>query len=300
MTNDSQNNLLSYPTPAIGLWRITDWKYSTTEQVKWTEAVLDMGARVIDLADIYGNYGAEKCFGTALAAAPALRNLFFLITKCDMKLTSDKKPEHRIKHYDTSKAHLVAAAEQSLRNLNTDRIDLLLIHRPDPLMNADEIADAFTTLKNAGKVQHFGVSNFTTSQYDLLASRLPFPLVTNQVEFSVLHTQPISDGTIDQCQRLRISPMAWSPLGGGRLFKSQDEQAIRVRTALEAVGKELGGLSVDQVAMAWIAQHPSRVVPITGSGKLENIRLAIEACKVKLSRQQWFTVLAASQGHEVP
>ncbi len=208
---------------------------------------------------------------------------------------SDKKPEHRIKHYDTSKAHIISSAEQSLRNLNTDRIDLLLIHRPDPLMNADEVADAFITLKETGKVLRFGVSNFTTSQFELLASRLSFPLITNQVEFSVLHTQPIYDGVFDQCQRLRISPMAWSPLGGGRLFKSQDEQATRVRAALETVGEELGGLTIDQVAMTWIATHPSRVVPITGSGKIENIRLAFEACKVKLSRQQWFTILAASQ-----
>src|SRR5690348_7934346 len=124
MTNDSTDNLLNYPVPAIGLWRITDWKYSTAEQVKWTEQVLDMGAKVFDLADIYGNYEAEKCFGNALAAAPSLRNRIFLVTKCDMKLVSDKKPEHHIKHYDTSKAHLIASAEQSLRNLNTDHIDL--------------------------------------------------------------------------------------------------------------------------------------------------------------------------------
>jgi len=300
MNNYQIDNLLNYPAPAIGLWRITDWKYSTAEQVKWTEQVLDMGARVIDLADIYGNYEAEACFGNALAAAPALRDRIFLITKCGMKLVSNKKPEHLIKHYDTSKAHIIAAAEQSLRHLHTDRIDLLLIHRPDPLMNADEVAAAFIALKSAGKVLHFGVSNFIPAQYELLASRLPFPLVTNQIEFSVLHTQPIFDGTLDQCQRLRVSPMAWSPLGGGRLFKSQDEQAIRVRAMLETVGKELGGLTVDQVAMAWVAAHPSRAVPITGSGKIENIQLAFDACKVKLSRQQWFSILAASQGHELP
>lgn len=296
MTNDIT---LNYPAPAIGLWRITDWKYSTSDQVKWTEQVLDLGARVIDLADIYGNYESEKVFGKALAAAPSLRDRIFLVTKCGMKLMSDKKPEHRVKHYDTSAAHIIAAVEQSLLNLKTDRIDLLLIHRPSPLMDADEIAAAFVKLKNAGRVLNFGVSNFTTSQFELIASRLPFPLITNQIEFSVLHTSPIYDGVFDQCQRLRASPMAWSPLGGGRLFKSQDEHSLRVRSTLEKIGKELN-LTIDQVAMSWIATHPSKVVPITGSGKLENIRLAFDACKIKLDHQQWFQILAAAQGHDVP
>ncbi|HEX2584420.1 MAG TPA: aldo/keto reductase [Steroidobacteraceae bacterium] len=299
MTSNQTDNFLHHPTPAIGLWRITDWKYSVEEQVRWTEQVLDLGARVFDLADIYGNYEAERCFGLALKASPVLRKRFFLITKCGLKLASDKFPQHRVKHYDTSKQHIIASAEQSLKYLHTDHIDLLLIHRPDPLMDADEVVEAFTQLKQSGKVLNFGVSNFTPLQFELLESRLPFPLMTNQVEFSVLHTQSLSDGTFDQCQRLNISPMAWSPLGGGRLFNSQEEQPVRVRAALQTIGTELG-LTIDQVAMAWIATHPARVVPITGSGKIENIRLALEASKVKLSRQQWFAILAASQGHEVP
>jgi len=299
VTTVESNSLLHHPAPAIGLWRITDWKYSAQEQARWTEQVLEWGAKVIDLADIYGNYEAERTFGLALKASPTLRNRIFLVTKCGMKLVSGKFPEHHIKHYDTSKAHIIASAEQSLRHLQTDHIDLLLIHRPDPLMDADEVAQSFIELQQSGKVLHFGVSNFTASQFELLASRLPFPLITNQVEFSVLHTQPLFDGTFDQCQQMKVSPMAWSPLSGGRLFKSQDEQPSRVRAALQAIGKELD-MTIDQVAMAWIATHPARAVPITGSGKLENIRLAMDACKIKLSRQQWFTILAASQGHDVP
>jgi len=254
---------------------------------------------VFDLADIYGNYEAERCFGLALKASPTLRDRLLLITKCGLKLVSDKFPQHRIKYYDTTKQHIIASAEQSLKHLHTDRIDLLLIHRPDPLMDADEVAEAFTQLKQSGKVLNFGVSNFSPAQFDLIGSRLSFPLMTNQVEFSVLHTQPLFDGTLDQCQTLNISPMAWSPLAGGRLFKSHEEQPSRVRSMLQTIGAELG-LTIDQVAMAWIAMHPARVVPITGSGKIENIRLAMEASKVKLSRQQWFAILAASQGHEVP
>ncbi|HVY22168.1 MAG TPA: aldo/keto reductase [Steroidobacteraceae bacterium] len=300
MINPALNNLLDYPAPAIGLWRITDWKYSTSELVTWTEQVLDMGTRVFDLADIYGNYEADACFGKALAASPALREKIILVTKCGMHLVSSNNPGISIKHYDSSRKQIMASCEKSLRNLNTDRIDLLLIHRPDLLMDADEVAQAFVDLKQSGKVLHFGVSNFTTSQFELLASRLPFPLITNQVEFSVLHTQPMFDGVFDQCQRLRITPMAWSPLGGGRLFKATDEQAVRVRAALEETSKQLGDLTIDQVAMAWIATHPSRVVTITGSGKLDNIRRAIAACRLKLDRQQWYSILRASQGHEVP
>ncbi len=293
-------NLFHYPTPAVGLWRITDWKYSATEQVRWTEQVLEMGAKVFDLADIYGNYAAEACFGKALAIEPSLRKRIFLITKCGMKLVSNQRLDHTVKHYDTSRTHITASVEQSLRNLHTDHIDLLLIHRPDPLMDADEVAEAFVALKQAGKVFHFGVSNFSTSQFDLLSSRLPFSLLTNQIEYSVLCSTPIYDGTLDQCQRLRISPMAWSPLGGGRLFNSHDELSLRVRGALEKVGKELGGLTIDQVAFAWLATHPAKVVPVTGTSKTENIRLAIDACKIKLSRQQWFSILATTHGQDVP
>jgi predicted oxidoreductase len=194
----------------------------------------------------------------------------------------------------------VAAVEDSLRALHTDYIDLLLIHRPDPLMDADETAAALTGLRANGKVLSFGVSNFTPGQFDLLASRLDFPLVTNQVEISILHMQPLHDGTVDQCQRLRVAPMAWSPLGGGRLFASGDEQATRVRQSLAQVGEELGGATVDQVALAWLLTHPARIVPILGTGKLDRIQQAIQAESLRLSREQWFTIWTASAGREVP
>lgn len=293
-------NLLHYPTPAIGLWRLTDWNMDAQQLLRWIEQVLEFGAQVFDLADIYGDYEVEARFGQALALRPTVRDQLLLISKCNIKLISAKRQEHRVKYYDTSRAHIIASVNNSLRQLRTDRLDLLLLHRPDALMDADEVAATLGELKQSGKVLHFGVSNFSTSQLELLASRLPFPLLTNQIEFSVLHPSPLHDGTLDQCQRLRISPMAWSPLGGGRLFSGTSSREQRVRAALETAGAERGGWTVDQVALSWLLTHPARIVPVLGTRSLDNIRSAIRISHEKLSREHWYLILEASLGHEVP
>jgi predicted oxidoreductase len=293
-------NVLQYPKPAIGLWRLTEWQMDAQQLLRWTQEVLELGASVFDLADIYGDYEVEAAFGRALRLQPALRSQLFLISKCGILLLSGKRPAHRLKYYDTSHAHLVASVENSLRELHTDRLDLLLLHRPDALMDADEVAATMTELRAAGKVLHFGVSNFTASQVELLASRLAFPLLTNQFEFSVLRTAPLYDGTLDQCQRLRMSPMAWSPLGGGTLFSGQGEREQRVRAALASVGRERGGWSLDQTALAWLLTHPSRVVPVLGTRNPANIRAALSVAAEPLARDQWYAILQAIEGHEVP
>jgi predicted oxidoreductase len=285
---------------ALGLWRLASWNLGDDELLGLIQASLDLGITTFDHADIYGNYTCESLFGRALALSPALRERMQLVTKCGIKLVSGNRPDTTFHHYDTSRAHIVASAENSLRMLRTDYLDLLLIHRPDPLMGVDEIAEAFTALRQSGKVLYFGVSNFTTWQVDLLASRLGFPLVTNQVEVSVLHMDTLHDGTLDQCQRLGIAPMAWSPLGGGRLFHAEDERVARVRQTLAAVGQELSGATVDQVALAWLLRHPARIVPVLGSGKIEHVRSAAGAETLSLSRAQWFKIWTASMGHEVP
>lgn len=285
---------------ALGLWRLTSWDLDDAGLLDLIHASLDLGITTFDHADIYGGYRCEELFGRALALEPALRQRMQLVTKCGIKLVSDRRPAHQIKHYDTGKAHILASVDNSLRVLGTEYVDLLLIHRPDPLTDADEVAEAFHELRRSGKVLHFGVSNFMPWQFDLLAARLDLPLVTNQVEISVLNMQALHDGTIDQCQRLRISPMAWSPLGGGRLFGGDDEQALRVREALRAVGQELGGASIDQVALAWVLRHPAQIVPILGTGNLEHLRRSAAAADLSLSRQQWFAIWVASAGHEVP
>jgi len=285
---------------ALGLWRVASWGLSDDELLDLVHGSLDLGITTFDHADIYGDYAAEEIFGRALALEPSLRHRLQLVTKCGIVLVSSRRPAHRMKHYDTGREHIVASAENSLRALGTDHLDLLLIHRPDPLLDAGEVAEAFQALQAAGKVLHFGVSNFTPWQFDLLASRLPMPLVTNQVELSLLNMEVLADGTVDQCQRLGISPMAWSPLAGGGLFDGDDARSLRVRRALQAVGRELGGAPADQVALAWILRHPARVVPVVGSGKLERIQSAAAAAGLHLSREQWFTLWAASAGQDVP
>lgn len=283
-----------------GFWRLSDWDMTPRERLSFIQMCLDLGVTTMDHADIYGDYACEGMFGEALALDPSLRDRMELVSKCGIQLVSPARPETGVKHYDTGRDYIVASAERSLRKLATDRLDVLLIHRPDPLMDADEIAEAFTGLRRDGKVLHFGVSNFTPSQFQLLASRLDFPLVTNQVEISPLQLAPLHDGTLDLCQQLRIRPMAWSCLGGGRLMVDHDDQARQVRLVLHEIGEELGGVGMDQVAYAWVLRHPSQPLPIVGTGKLARLQSAVESGEVALTRQQWFRIWEASAGQPVP
>jgi predicted oxidoreductase len=279
-----------------GTWRLNEWKLDTPGLVRWIGQVLELGITSFDHADVYGGYSVEAAFGEALAAAPALRQRLQIVTKCGIKLLSPARPSHAVKHYDTSRAHITASVENSLRALRTDRIDLLLIHRPDALMDADEVAQTFAQLRAAGKVLHFGVSNHTPSQFALLHQRLP--LVTNQIEFSPLNLSALGDGTLDQAQELGAPPMVWSPLAGGRLLKAQDEQAQRVRDVLSTLGNERG-VSIATMAYAWLRRHPSRPIPITGSGRIEALREAVAALEVPLSAEDWYRVWQASMNREV-
>jgi predicted oxidoreductase len=275
------------------IWRETP---SARDLHGYLMACLDEGITTLDNSAVYGGGLAETLLGEALARGPSLRERLQLVTKCDIV----GQTETTVHHYDTGKEHIVFSAKQSLRRLQTDRIDVLLLHRWDPLMDADEVAEAFTELKASGKVLHFGVSNHAPSQFELLASRLSFPLVTNEVEFSVINMEASFNGTLDQCQRLRISPMAWGPMGGGKLFTSDAEQAVRVRGALREVGDMLGEASIDQVALAWILRHPAKIVPILGTGNLSHMKSAVKAGNLELNRDQWFRIWTASQGHDVP
>jgi predicted oxidoreductase len=291
--------MISLSRIVAGMWRLAEWPYDAQGLLDFLRACIENGVTSFDHADIYGDYTCEERFGQALALDPGLRERMQLVTKCDIKLISKQRPTHRVKHYDTSKEHILASVDRSLQALHTDHIDLLLLHRPDPFMDADETAEALGELKSAGKVLAFGVSNFTVSQFNLLASRCAFPLVTNQIEFSVLAMEPLEDGTLDQCQELRIQPMAWSPLGGGRLFHGEGEQERRVRDTLQEIGTLLGA-SIDQVALAWILQHPARIIPVLGTGKIERVKQAVQALEIPLSREQWFALWTASKGHSVP
>ena len=282
-----------------GVMRLGEWAMDTDVLLNFIHECLDMGITTFDHADIYGSYTCEALFGKAMAADPSLRGRLELVTKCGIQLVSPNRPDTYVHHYDTSRDHIVASAERSLRNLRTDALDLLLIHRPDPLMDADEVAEALSSLRQSGKVRHAGVSNFMPWQFHLLQSRLDFSLVTNQIELSVLYLDPLHDGTLDQMQRLRVPPMAWSPVAGGRLFNAGDDRARRVRDILEGIGREVGA-SVEAVALAWLLRHPARVLPVMGTGKIDRLREAVAAENITLDRQQWYAVWEASAGHEVP
>jgi predicted oxidoreductase len=278
---------------ALGLWRIESWKMSAQQRLMFLEQALELGITTIDNADIYGS---EAPFGEALALAPSLRDKLEIVTKCGIVPLAEQNAI-RASHYNTSAAHIIASAENSLRLMGVDTIDLLLIHRPDPLMNADEVAQAFQTLHSAGKVRHFGVSNFTPAQFELLASR--HPLVTNQVELSPMFLTPLHDGTLDQCQRLAIAPMIWSALAGGRLFSEQSTQAERLRTTLNGLAHEYG-VSAGTIAYAWSLQHPSRPIVLTGSHRIAAAQEAIAATQLQLAREHWFAIWTASTGNNVP
>ncbi|MCK7060952.1 aldo/keto reductase family oxidoreductase [Enterobacter asburiae] len=280
----------------MGYWRLMDWNMSPLQLASFIEEHLDLGITTVDHADIYGGYQCEATFGEALKLVPALRDRMEIVTKCGIATTA--KPEHALGHYITDSAHIIKSAEQSLVNLATDRIDLLLIHRPDPLMDADEVAEAFLNLHQSGKVRHFGVSNFTPAQFALLQSRLPFTLATNQVEISPVHQPLLLDGTLDQLQQLRIRPMAWSCLGGGRLFNDDEFQPLR--NELETIARELNAESIEQVVYAWILRLPSKPLPIIGSGKIERVRSALAAEELEMTRQQWFRIRKAALGYDVP
>lgn len=292
---------LSLSRLVLGAWRLlSNLERSDADSVsKLIHGAIDIGITSFDHADIYGNYGVEETFGVGLQRWGGRRDTIQLITKCDIMLISDARPENRIKHYDTSSAHIRASVERSLKNLHTDYIDVLLIHRPDPLMDADDTARGLEDVVKAGKVRAVGVSNFLPHQFDLLASRLPFPLVTNQIELSVKHVSPLTDGSLDHAQRLKYAPMIWSPLGGGSLFTGKGSQEVRLRAVLKDISLELGNADISAIAIAWLLRHPGRLIPVLGSLKIDRLKTMATALDIELNRQQWFAILKASTGEDV-
>jgi predicted oxidoreductase len=279
-----------------GVWRMADWRMDTSARLRWIEQCLELGLTTFDHADIYGDYSVERMFGDALATAPSLRARMQLVSKCGIKLVSHARPSHHVKSYDTSHAHVVASVDESLRALRTDHLDLLLIHRPDLLLDPAALAETFRTLRSAGKVRHFGVSNFTPSQFAMLHAEIP--LVTNQVELHPLQRHVLHDGTLDQAIALRLRPMIWSPLAGGRLLTDQSADAVRVRGTLEDIGRSRG-VPAATVAFAWVLMHPARPHPITGSGRVDALREAVAALDVQLTRDEWYRIWEAGHGAPV-
>lgn len=280
-----------------GAWRMAEWGFGVQQRLAWIERCLELGITSFDHADIYGGYTVEALFGEALAAAPGLRGRMQIVGKCGIKLVSSQRPGHAIKSYDSSRAHVLASVDASLQALRTDRLDLLLVHRPDLLADPDELADTFRGLRTAGKVLQFGVSNHTPAQVAMLHRR--FALATHQIELSPLRMAALADGTLDQCTDLGLRPMIWSPLAGGRLFSGQDEQAARVRAVLQALAAQ-HGVAPATVAHAWILRLPSRPLPITGSSRVQALQEAVAALHLRLPAEDWYRIWQAGMGHEVP
>lgn len=271
-----------------GAWRWNTVDSKTLETLIKTS--LEQGITSFDHADIYGDYSNEKLFGDVIKNHSGMRSKMQIITKCGIKLMSGRQPDTWIKHYDSSKSNIINSVEVSLKNFHTDYIDVLLIHRPDPLMDPEEVAEAFGLLKQNGKVLHFGVSNFTAMQFEMLQSCLPFPLITNQLEISLSNLDTLMDGTLDVMMKHKASPMAWSPLGGGKLLASQQQLWTK---------KEKYKATDTQMSVAWLLRHPANIFPVIGTTKPERIVESAHAVNIKLDRQDWFEMLRAATGREV-
>lgn len=292
----------------MGCMRIADDPaFAGTDHIlQMIDTCLEVGITSFDHADIYGvgsgrrrMHSVEALFGQALAQRPSVRDAMEIVTKCGIVPAAGDEPAP-VGHYDFSAERIIQQVDRSLAALAIDTIDLLLLHRPDYLMDPEETASTLNALVAAGKVRAVGVSNFRPSFVDLLIPHLSQPLVAHQIEMSVLAPGALIDGTIDQAHLRGLVPMAWSPLGGKALFSSHDDQARRVRHALHDVGREVGLAGLDQVALAWLMRHPAGIAPVLGTTKPARIADAVAAGDVRLTRPQWYAILEASQGVRVP
>jgi len=283
-----------------GHWRLSDWGISKKEVLTLIEQVIDLGITSFDTADIYGNHECEELFGDALSLKTILREDIQIVTKMGIKLNTNKFPNRKIKIYDYSYDYILNSVETSLQKLNTGYIDLLLLHRPSPFFNPNEVAKAFSRLKQDGKVLNFGVSNFTPQQFDTLSSYVDEKLVTNQVELSALCLEHFENGNMDKFLQERIFPMAWSPMGEGKLFVPTSEKEIRINNVMNEIANELNVDSLDKIAYSWLLKHPATIIPIAGTRKIERLKNAVESLEIEMSLEQWFRIYNASTGKELP
>jgi predicted oxidoreductase len=283
-----------------GTWRMLDTQPTAQEINRRLHACLEVGITTIDTAEIYGLYEVEKQLGAGLALTPGLADKFEIVTKAGIYIPCSYHPERRTAHYNATGARLAKSLEKSLRFLGIDHVALFLVHRPDWLTRADETAAGLNDLLSAGKIRSAGVSNYNAVQFDLLNARMDQPLVTNQIEFHLLRPEPINDGTLHQCEKLNVHPMAWSPLAGGRLFEPTNPAAARLATLANTMSARYNGASLEQLAYAWILAHPSQPLPVIGTNKLERLQSAAQAEALVLEREDWFAMWEAAQGRSIP
>ena len=280
--------------------------------LKLVETALEQGITLFDHADIYARGKSEQLFGEALRQIPELRGRIVLQSKCGIRVAGDPETNSPAR-YDFSRGHLVRSVEGILKRLDTDHLDVLLLHRPDPLMEPAEVARAFDHLQGSGKVLHFGVSNHNAAQISLLQEHLEQPLVVNQVELSLLHHHLISDGilfnqpgetgvgrTLDYCREYGILVQAWSPLAGGRLFADAVAKDLRPVAELVAQLAEAKEVAPEAILLAWLLKHPAGIQPIVGTTNPDRLIASCQADAIDLSREEWYALLAAARGTGVP
>ena len=276
-------------------WGIWGANHSESGVQKLIETSLEEGLSTFDHADIYGGYTTEELFGNAFSGMKIGREKIQLITKCGICMPSEKK-NFPLKYYNYSKEYILNQVDESLKNLKTDYIDLLLLHRPSPLMNPEEIAAAFGVLRSSGKVRDFGVSNFSVTQFDLLSKYFP-QLVTNQVEISLTETKAFYDGTIDQMMTKKLHPTAWSVMG--TYFNEDSEKTARIKSLLADLTVKYNADEA-QLLLAFLLKHPAKILPIIGTSKAKSIKSLKKSLEINLEIEDWFGLLAASQGLKVP
>ena len=275
-------------------WGVWDKNLNTSEMANLIHVCFENKITTFDHADIYGGYTTEASFGKALTESKIGREKIQLISKCGIQHISENR-KNKVKHYDYSKDYIIWSVENSLKNLHSDYLDVLLLHRPSPLMNSDEIAEAVEKLKADGKILDFGLSNFTPSQTDLIRSKTEVSY--NQVQFSATDFEAMLNGSLDHMQVNNIRPMAWNPLG--TVFRENTDQTKRLKTLLaDLVSKYHVGS--DTILLSWILQHPAKIIPIAGTVNVSRLQQLFKATEFKLEREEWFSIWTESMGNQVP
>ena len=275
-------------------WGVWDKNLNTSEMESMIQICLENKITTFDHADIYGGYTTEADFGKAFASSKINREALQFVSKCGIQHISENRP-NKVKHYDYSKEYIIWSVENSLKNLQTDYLDVLLLHRPSPLMQADEIAEAVTKLKTEGKILDFGLSNFTASQTELIRQKTAISY--NQVQFSATNYEPMVDGSFDYMQIHNIQPMSWNPLG--TVFREDNEQTRRMKKLLATLVDKYH-FGSDTILLSWILKHPARVIPIAGTVNIARIQLLMKATELQLEKEDWFAIWTESMGHKVP
>jgi predicted oxidoreductase len=292
LTSDLSLSRLIY-----GMWRLGDDNNTAPTHVQAKiEACLAQGITTMDQADIYGGYEAEEIMGKALSAAPALKDQIEIVTKCDIIAPVGRYSDAAVKYYDTTRAHITNSVDHSLRLMGVDKIDLLLIHRPDPFMDHHETGRALDDIVASGKVRTIGVSNFKRHDWTLLQSAMDTKLVTNQIEMSLVANDAFTNGDVAYLQEFGVPPMAWSPLAGGALFAPENADLF---AALSRIASEQN-VDAGAVAVAWLLAHPANIMPVLGTNNLDRIAAIGSAADVTIDRETWFALYEAANGNEVP